>query len=55
MFKRIISLLLSAILILSCVVYADCFDIETKAATTDNIDYGLVDQVQNGQILHCWN
>ncbi len=54
MFKRLLSIILSLCLVVSfTIVVADYTSFETQAATT--IDYGLVDNVQYGQILHCWN
>ena len=61
MFKRIISFALSICFCLSLIILDDDFSVRTFAASTDivkteaSIDYGLVDNVQYGQILHCWN
>ena len=47
--------MLSFVMILTCcTVIADVSVVEANASTT-SIDYGLVDNVQYGQILHCWN
>ena len=61
MLKRIISFALVTCFLLSFIVISNDFSVKTHAATTDltdtsaSIDYGLVDNVQYGQILHCWN
>ena len=52
MIKRLLSLMLCVCVMLSCVIAMDYTTINAKAQT---IDYGLVDNVQYGQILHCWN
>ena len=51
--KRIISIVLTLCVILSCFAIGS---FSTNAATSaSGIDYGLVDNIQNGNILHCWN
>lgn len=50
--KRLLSLVLVFCMIFSCFVTTDIFTVKTQAATND---YGLVDDVQNGQILQCFN
>ncbi len=52
MLKRILSLMLTICVLLSCIIAGDYSKLEADAAT---VDYGLVDNVQYGQILHCWN
>ena len=52
MFKRFLSLALAFCMIMSCFIGIDCLTINTAAETTD---YGLADDVQDGQILQCWN
>lgn len=59
--KKFISFVLSICMLFSCFILApDTYSVQVHAATVDNattssIDYGLVDNVQYGQILHCWN
>ena len=53
--KRILSLLLSFVLVLTCCVIIPDVSVVTADAAASSIDYGLVDNVQYGQILHCWN
>ena len=62
MFKRILSLALTTCVLLSCIVAGDFTSLNAEAATDSvvstsatNLNYGLVDNVQYGQILHCWN
>ncbi len=52
MIKRILCLAMTICLLISCVVVGEYVSVDTDAAT---INYGLVDNVQYGQILHCWN
>ncbi|MBR2715102.1 MAG: starch-binding protein, partial [Ruminococcus sp.] len=52
--KRILSFMLILCVLMSCIIAGDYTSVKTEAATTF-IDYGLVDNVQYGQILHCWN
>ncbi|MBQ7134075.1 MAG: hypothetical protein IJO20_06225 [Ruminococcus sp.] len=52
MLKRLLSLALVLCMVFSCFVATDFFSLETQAATNE---YGLVDNVQNGQILQCFN
>lgn len=52
MLKRFLSCVLTICVLLSCIVTYDIIPSSAQAAT---IDYGLVDNVQYGQILHCWN
>ena len=51
MMKRLASFILSVCLVFSCLVFADVVTVNTSAATT----YNLADNVQDGQILQCWN
>ena len=50
MMKRIISLMLSMCILLSCFAIGTFIQV-----TATDTDYGLVDDVQDGQILQCWN
>jgi len=52
MIKKILCFAMSLCILLSCIVAGDYVSIDTEAAS---INYGLVDNVQYGQILHCWN
>lgn len=53
MLKRILSFALVLCVVFSFTVVSDYTSVKTAAETS--IDYGLVDNVQYGQILHCWN
>ncbi len=62
MIKRFISFTLTLCIIMSIAFVSAPFSLKTDAAAVDvaattdtGIDYGLVDNVQYGQILHCWN
>ncbi len=62
MTKRFVSLCLSVCILFSLTIVAlpfaanaDAAVVEVAPTTDTNIDYGLVDNVQYGQILHCWN
>lgn len=52
MLRKFVSFVLSVCIIFSCLLFADDFVAETSAAT--NI-YNLATNVQDGQILQCWN
>ena len=51
MIKRLLSIALSICVMLSFVVIGDYSSIEAQAATS----YGLAENVQDGQILQCFN
>ncbi len=53
MFKRILSCALVICIVFSCIIAGDYTSFQASAETI--IDYGLVDNVQYGQILQCWN
>ncbi|MDO4748543.1 MAG: hypothetical protein Q4A12_05140, partial [Eubacteriales bacterium] len=52
MLKRFFSITLAVCIMLSCFVVADFTDAKVNAATNE---YGLVEDVQDGQILQCFN
>ena len=53
MTKKITGIILVLAILFSCVAVGS---FSTQASTSaSGIDYGLVDDVQYGQILHCWN
>ena len=52
MLKRLLSLALALCMMFSCFITTDFFTVETQAATNN---YGLTEDVQNGQILQCFN
>ncbi|MBR2715396.1 MAG: hypothetical protein IKB73_04220, partial [Ruminococcus sp.] len=52
MLKRLLSLSLAICIVFSCFIATDKIFVKTDAATSD---YGLTDNVQDGQILQCWN
>lgn len=53
MAKKLISIVLTFCILVSCVAIGS---FSTQAATSSSgVDYGLVDNIQYGNILHCWN
>jgi len=53
MAKRLISTVLTFCILVSCFAIGS---FSTQAATSaSGVDYGLVDSIQYGNILHCWN
>ncbi len=52
MIKRTLCLILSLCMMFSCAVVAECATVDTSAVSAD---YVLADNVQDGQILQCWN
>ena len=59
MLKRLLSISLILCVMISCFSVVDFTSVKTEAASVDVAStknaYGLVDNVQYGQILHCWN
>lgn len=54
MLKRLASFILAISFVFSCFVLSNHTIIKTSAATNASV-YNLVDDVQDGQILQCWN